>query len=67
MKTLFTVLFVFLVMTCVLWPYLFVHSLLGAQRKMMNGEVYSREERYAVVSLFLMAISPFVIALLITA
>ncbi len=69
MKTLFSVICVFLMYTCWLWPILFVFNLLDC----VKGIVQQKEEReyrknilIAVFSLFCMSVSPFVISLLVT-
>ena len=69
MKTLFSVICVFLMYTCWLWPILFVFNLLDC----VKGIEQQKEEReyrknilIAVFSLFCMSVSPFVISLLVT-
>ncbi len=70
LKTVLTVLYLFLAYTCWLWPILFVFNLLDC----IKGIVRQKEEReyrknilIAIVSLFCMSVSPFVISMLATA
>lgn len=65
-KTLFIILFYFLAYTSWLWPCVFVHFLLKAQKKLMEGEGYSKEAIFASLALVFICISPFVIVLLVS-
>lgn len=63
----FLILFVFLLITSFIWPYVFIVSFFEIQKKIKNGEDYkdTRELLLAYISLLCMTISPFVIGILL--
>jgi len=55
--------YLFLGITCWLWAYLFVSSLLRAIQNMLAKEDFKKPAQLACLSLILLAMSPFVISL----
>lgn len=52
-----------LMITSIVWPAVFVISLLDAIKKTLKEEPCQKETLWAIISLTLMTISPFVIAM----
>lgn len=66
MEGFFALIFYILLFTVWLWPAMFVSSLLAAIKKIGQGEDYGKERGRAIAALIVMAITPFVIALVAT-
>ncbi len=66
MKNIFSFVFVVLAFTSWLWPIIFVSSLLDAIKKILSGDRCENEKIRAVISLFMMTITPIITALLVT-
>ena len=61
---LLVIVFYFLATTSMIWPYVFIRAFLRAQKKIRDGEDYSKDESLAYWSLLFMIMLPLVIALL---
>lgn len=66
MKNFLSVLFVISGLTSIIWAFVFVNNLVKAIKKAISNELNEREILLASISLTVMIINPFIIALLIT-